>query len=254
MKESKARAEFIKRSGFEPTPQELDNFIKNNYDLFQDKNNTKKSNPVATVLILLWIGLSVVGILLPMSKVDLFGSALVFAQFFAVLFSLIILGNSTYYFIPIIIGILFNTFVQTGLHLVLLDFNLGIIGRSLFGYGITICVFAIGMYLSIKKHFSPSNKKTFKVDAEVINYLENDNTVACVYKYTVDGITYENTDGLYTNVNVPEKGRIIKIEIDRNDYNKIYLKNSLMNIFYIVSLGLLFIGMIFIIVAFAIPE
>ena len=247
----KQRQEFIIKFGFEPTPQELDNYINNklNSQVFENIETTTytpSNGSTSGWLVLLWFACSFGAILYLSGLEKTVELMLVFGHYFLVFGIMVFLSNRNIKNF----SWLFLTGIVFMLTLVLFPGIIKVnLSHEMFMFLIFGLIFFIVGIIFIGKFISDFKvKKSFiEINAEVVGY-DGDDMKACIFEYNFNEQIYKVTDNVYTSGRLPRIGTIKKIRVNPDKPDEIVFQ-TMSGYSLILAIPFTLIGGVFIIVA-----
>ena len=238
----KMRRQFIRDAGYEPSPEELQEYIKNN-EAIDIVNAQKQSNgdKWVGILILIWFFLSI-GSLLYLAYLEKgIETLVIFGHYFLVFGIMILISNfkkinmDAAYKILFSVGIVFVIYIDFFSNGIKIKMN-----EDMFGFFILGSIFfvtGIGILISIIKKKIKSNG--INVQAIVCDYKTEGESKACVFEYEYNGYKHKYCDNYYTKGNHPAIGSIQTIKVNPdNTSNKIDYTLLFISIPFILMGGL----------------
>lgn len=248
----KAKQEFINKNGYEPSQEELINYMRDTIaSTTPSVKEVKKSNASGALLII-WFLASIFALLYLSGVKREVELAIVFVQYFVVFGLMIFLAskkveNLSLLFILALCFLGYIVFCPGGIKLNI-DSDLAMFA------GLGLVFFAVGIIMfgiTIKTFID--SKKYIVVNAVVCDHLRGSKrTVACVYEYEYNGQKFRNSDNFYTNVGVLELGTPKNIKINPENPTQILVGNAPGLFFLVFALPFIFMGGLFVLVGFGI--
>ena len=253
----KKRQEFINKCGYEPTPQELDNYINNNteYNLqgfgnMETTTYTPSNGSTSGWLVLLWFACSFGAIFYLSGLERTIELMLVFGHYFLVFGIMAFLSSKNVENMNLlfVLGIVFLFFVlflpgQIQINIDPDRFMFLILGLIFFVTGL--------VFLSKVIKSKILKGKFVKIDAYVSDYICSDDMKACVFEYEYEGKKYIKNDNIFTSGPLPAIGSIKSIRINPNNPDEIYA-TDMSWFFIIMAIPFTLMGGLFVLVGLSI--
>lgn len=241
----KLKQEFVAKCGYEPTQQELMNYLSDKKSL-ENGGKPKEKKGFYGWLIIGWFVCSFIALFLLGGDEHEVETALIFGHYFLVFGIMIVLSNRgvknfSWLFI---LGIAFIVLVVFYPGFIKIDINpdnfmIIVMGAIFAGTGLLV-YFMITGELGDKPEYQD-------VQAIVCGYVKGKKgSVACAYEYEFNGIKYNNHDNYYTSISVPKLGAIVHLRVNPNDPNIFVAKKkkTLQSLLFPAIFVLLGVGMI----------
>ncbi len=238
----KIKQEFIKKVGYEPSKEELLEYIKNNDELNKHRNNSSNSgSKISGILVIIWFLASFISLILFAGLDRNVELAIVLVQYFLMFGAMAFFGSKNEKSIGWILafGLALIAFLWLNGDGIKIKGDPELIMVAAMG----LIFFLVGMFMLISNLNANSRKKDYVgVNAIICDYsIGRKRTKACVYEYEFNGKKYKITDNFYTNINVPQLGTIKNIYVNPNNPNEILTNSS--NLFLILfSLPFIIVG------------
>lgn len=251
----KQRQEFIVKFGFEPTPQELDNYINNklNSQVFENIETTTytpSNGSTSGWLVLLWFACSFGAIFYLSGLEKTIELMLVFGHYFLVFGIMAFLSSKNVENMNLlfVLGIvfLFSVLFLPGQIQISIDpdrFMFLILGLIFFVTGL--------VFLSKVIKAKILKGKFVKIDAYVSDYIGDDDMKACVFEYEYEGKKYVKNDNIFSSGPTPAIGSIKSIRINPNKPDEIYA-TDMSWFFIIMAIPFTLMGGLFVLVGLSI--
>lgn len=241
LNKNKMRKQFIRDAGYEPTSEELQEYIKNNEALMiESTKGQNKGDKLVGALVLIWFFLSIGSLLYLASLERTVELLVVFGHYFLVFGIMILISNFKKINTDAAFKILFSLGIVFVLYIDFLSDGIKIkMNKDMFGFFVLGSIFfvtGIGMLISVIKKKIIANG--INVQATVCGHKKDGDASACIYEYEYNGNKYKYCDNYYTLDKKPEIGSVHTIKVNPGASNEIDYSLLFMAIPFILMGGL----------------
>lgn len=215
---NKMRKQFIRDAGYEPSQQELIEYIKNNMAHSIDLPNKSNGDKLVGALVLIWFFTSIGSLLYLSATEKTIEMMVVFGHYFLMFGIMILMSNfkkidlDTAYKILFSVGIVFVLYIDFFSNGIKFNMNMNEDMFVFFILGLIFFVAGIGMLIAVIKNKIKPNG--VDVQAVVCEHKYDGKSSICIYEYEYDGKTYKNSDEYYTTKKKPPIGSIHTIKVN----------------------------------------
>lgn len=239
--DKKMRRQFIRDAGYEPTSEELQEYIKNNEALMiESTKGQNKGDKLVGALVLIWFFLSIGSLLYLASLERTVELLVVFGHYFLVFGIMVLISNFKKINTDAAFKILFSLGIVFVLYIDFLSDGIKIkMNKDMFGFFVLGSIFfvtGIGMLISvIKKNILA---RGIKIQATVCAHKKDGDASTCVYEYDYNGYHYKYCDNYYTTDEKPAIGSVQTIKVNPGGSNETNYSLLFMAIPFILMGGL----------------